>query len=72
MKAVKARARMSALHRMGGYPFIGLFYTTTYVMMARLRGGGAENSAAATIHLALEMILSPMLFIKDLIAPRER
>jgi hypothetical protein len=68
VKAVKASSRMIALHRIGGYLFIGLFCVMTYFMVARLRGGGADNSATVTIHLALAMILSPMLFIKVLIA----
>ncbi len=54
---------MIALDRIGWYPFVGLV-CATYVMMARLRGGGADNSAAVTIQLALEMILSSMLYIK--------
>jgi ferredoxin-NADP reductase len=37
-------------------------------MVARLRGGAADASATVTIHLALAMILSPLLFIKVLIA----
>jgi ferredoxin-NADP reductase len=68
VRATKASSRMIALHRIGGYLFIGLFCVMTYFMMARLRGGGADNSATVTIHLGLAMILSPMLFIKVLIA----
>jgi ferredoxin-NADP reductase len=68
VKAAKASSRMIALHRIGGYLFIGLFCVMAYFMVARLRGGGADNSATVTIHLALAMILSPMLFIKVLIA----
>lgn len=52
---------MSALHRMGGYPFIALFCATTYVILARLRGGGAENAAAGRFTSHWAMILSPML-----------
>ena len=67
-KAARASSRMIALHRIGGYLCIGLFCVMTYFMVARLRGGSADNSATVTIHLALAMILSPMLFIKVLIA----
>jgi hypothetical protein len=67
VRATKA-SWMIALHRIGGYLFIGLFCVMTYFMVARLRGGKADNSATVTIHLALAMILSPMLFIKVLIA----
>src|SRR5690349_19818746 len=68
VKAAKASSRMIALHRIGGYVFIGLFCVMSYFMAARLRGGGADSSANVTIHLTLAMILSPLLFIKVLIA----
>jgi ferredoxin-NADP reductase len=68
VKAANASARMLALHRIGGYLFIALFCVMTYFMAARLRGGGVDSSATVTIHLALAMILSPLLFIKVLIA----
>jgi ferredoxin-NADP reductase len=58
---------MLTLHRIGGYLFIAVFCVMTYFMVARLRGG-AENSATITVHLALAMLLSPLLFIKVLIA----
>src|SRR5262252_1657010 len=67
VKAEKASARMLALHRIGGYLFIALFCVMAYYMIARLHDG-TENSAAVTIHLALAMLLSPLLFIKVLIA----
>src|SRR5579864_1427510 len=68
VKAAEASARMLALHRIGGYLFIALFCVMTYFMVARLRSGGVDTSATVTIHLALAMILSPLLFIKVLIA----
>jgi ferredoxin-NADP reductase/mono/diheme cytochrome c family protein len=68
VKAARASSRMLALHRIGGYLFIGLFCVMAYLMVARLRGGGGENSPTVTVHLALAMILSPLLFIKVLIA----
>jgi ferredoxin-NADP reductase len=67
VKAARVSARMLALHRIGGYLFIGLFCVMTYYMLARL-GGGGDNSASVTLHMALAMILSPLLFIKVLIA----
>ncbi|HLJ15708.1 MAG TPA: photosystem P840 reaction-center cytochrome c-551 [Bryobacteraceae bacterium] len=68
VKATNASSRMLTLHRIGGYLFIALFCVMTYFMVARLRSGGADTSATVTIHLALAMILSPLLFIKVLIA----
>jgi len=68
VKATKTGSRMLALHRIGGYLFIGLFFVMAYFMVAWLRNGGADTSPTVTIHLALAMILSPLLFIKVLIA----
>jgi mono/diheme cytochrome c family protein len=68
VKAAKTSSRMLALHRIGGYLFIGLFFVMAYFMVARLRSGGADTSPTVSIHLALAMILSPLLFIKVLIA----
>jgi hypothetical protein len=68
VKAADASSRMLALHRIGGYLFIGLFCVMAYFMLARLRSRGVDTSATVTIHLALAMILSPLLFIKVLIA----
>jgi len=68
VKAAKASSRLLALHRIGGYLFIGLFCVMAYFMVARLRNGGGDTSPTVTAHLALAMILSPLLFIKVLIA----
>jgi ferredoxin-NADP reductase len=68
VKATKTSSRMLALHRIGGYLFIGLFLVMAYFMVARFRNGGADTSPTVSIHLALAMILSPLLFIKVLIA----
>jgi len=68
VKAAKTSSRMLALHRIGGYLFIGLFFVMAYFMVARLRNGGTDTSPTVSIHLALAMILSPLLFIKVLIA----
>jgi ferredoxin-NADP reductase len=68
VKAAKASSRMLALHRIGGYLFIALFCVMSYYMLARLRTGDTDTSATVTLHLALAMLLSPLLFIKVLIA----
>src|SRR3989475_4060995 len=68
VKAAKASSRLLALHRIGGYLFIGLFCIMAYFMVARLRNGGGDTSPTVTAHLRLAMILSPLLFIKVLIA----
>ena len=68
VKAAKASARMLALHRIGGYLFIALFCVMTYFMIGRIRVGSGDPSPTVTLHLALAMILSPLLFIKVLVA----
>lgn len=68
VKAAKLSSRMLALHRIGGYLFIALFCVMSWYMVARLRAGGADTSATVTLHLALAMLLSPLLFIKVLVA----
>jgi ferredoxin-NADP reductase/mono/diheme cytochrome c family protein len=68
LKAARAGSRLLAFHRVGGYLFIGLFCVMGYVMITRLRDGGSDSSPTVTVHLALATILSPLLFIKVLIA----
>jgi ferredoxin-NADP reductase len=68
VKAARACSRMLALHRIGGYVFIAVFCVMAYFMVARLRNGGGDSSPTVTLHLALAMILSPLLFVKVLIA----
>ena len=68
VKAAQASALMLALHRVGGYVFIALFCVISFFMIARLRNGGGDASPTVALHLALAMVLSPLLFIKVLIA----
>jgi ferredoxin-NADP reductase len=64
----KASTRLIAAHRIGGYLFIALFCVMGYFMVARLGdvAGGAPPSTM--IHLTLAMVLSPLLFVKVLVA----
>jgi ferredoxin-NADP reductase len=68
VKAAKVSARMLELHRIGGYVFIALFCVMSFFMIARIRNGGGDASPTVTLHLALAMVLSPLLFIKIVIA----
>ena len=68
VKGANASSRMLALHRIGGYLFIALFCVMAYFMIARLQNAGGDTPATVTVHVALAMILSPLLFIKVLIA----
>jgi cytochrome b561 len=64
----KRHRQMLALHRIGGYMFIALFCAMTYFMIARIRNEGGDISPTVTLHVALAVVLSPLLFIKVLIA----
>src|SRR5579863_7080070 len=68
VKSAKASSRLIAAHRVGGYVFIALFCVMAYFMVARL--GDVSGSAPSTtmIHLTLAMVLSPLLFVKVLVA----
>jgi Photosystem P840 reaction-centre cytochrome c-551 len=68
VKTARASSRMLALHRVGGYLFIALYCVMAYFMVARLGTDGGETSPTVTVHLVLALILSPLLFIKVLIA----
>src|SRR3984957_18068145 len=68
VKDAKASSRLIAAHRIGGYLFIALFCVMGYFMLARLGDVGGSTSPGTVIHLTLAMILSPLLFVKVLIA----
>ena len=68
VKNTRASSRMLAAHRIGGYLFIALFCVMAYFMVARLRSASVDSSPMVTVHLALAMILSPLLLIKVLVA----
>src|SRR6202453_4623707 len=63
----RARSRLVAAHRIGGYLFIALFCVMGYFMAGRLADSGADAAAVTIIHLTLAMILSPLLFVKVLV-----
>jgi ferredoxin-NADP reductase len=67
VKKANASTRLIAAHRIGGYLFIALFCVMGYFMVARL-GDTAGASSGTIIHLTLAMVLSPLLFVKVLVA----
>jgi hypothetical protein len=67
VRDTNASARLIAAHRIGGYLFIALFCVMGYFMVARLGDVGGA-SPGIMIHLTLAMVLSPLLFVKVLIA----
>src|SRR4029077_14254414 len=68
VREVKASARLIAAHRIGGYLFISLFCVMGYFMVSRLGDVGGAASPGTIIHLTLAMVLSPLLFVKVLVA----
>ena len=68
VKNAKSNQRLIAAHRIGGYLFIALFCVMGYFMVARLGDATGNAPPSTTIHLTLAMILSPLLFVKVLVA----
>jgi ferredoxin-NADP reductase len=68
VREAKASARLIAAHRVGGYLFIALYCVMAYFMVARLGDVGGDAPAGTMIHVALAMVLSPLIFVKVLVA----
>jgi ferredoxin-NADP reductase len=68
VKDAKANTRLIAAHRIGGYVFIALFCLIGYYMVARLGDVAAGAPPSTMIHLTLAMVLSPLIFVKVLVA----
>src|SRR5580700_2101021 len=68
LRDAKAGARLIAAHRIGGYLFIALFCVMGYFMVARLGDAGGGASPVTIIHVTLAMVLSPLLFVKVIVA----
>ena len=68
VRNAKASARLIAAHRIGGYLFIALFCVMGYFMVSRMGDAGGGASPGTIIHLTLAMVLSPLLFVKVLVA----
>jgi glycine betaine catabolism B len=67
-KSPWTRARAIALHRAGGYLFIGLFALMVWFMSKRLIGSPEGVPADAVVHVDLAILLVPLLFVKVMIA----
>jgi len=68
VKNARASARLVAAHRIGGYVFILLYCLMGYFMIARMRESSGTASVGTMIHLTVVMLLSPLIFVKVLIA----
>src|SRR2546422_7720777 len=67
-RAPRSRARAIALHRAGGYLFIGLFALMVWFMSKRLIGSPEGVPGDAAVHVDLAILLVPLLFVKIMIA----
>src|ERR1700685_1574410 len=68
VRDAKVSTRLIAAHRIGGYLFIALFCVMGYFMIARLGDAAGGAPSGTMIHLTLAMVLSPLLFVKVLVA----
>jgi ferredoxin-NADP reductase len=68
VKNARASARLIAAHRIGGYLFILMFCIMSYFMISRMKDGSGTTSAGTMIHMTVAMLLTPLLFVKVLIA----
>jgi ferredoxin-NADP reductase/mono/diheme cytochrome c family protein len=67
VRGTNANQRLIAAHRVGGYVFVVLFCVMAYYMVARL-SETRSGSAGTMIHMTLAMVLSPLIFVKVIIA----
>jgi ferredoxin-NADP reductase len=68
VKNARASARLIAAHRIGGYIFILMFCIMSYFMISRMKGSSGTTSAGTMVHMTAAMLLTPLLFVKVLIA----
>ncbi len=67
-----ARARLIAIHRVGGYLFVMLLCIMAYIMSQRLAGLGITGHLPThvVLHIVLVLVLVPLLLLKILIVRR--
>jgi ferredoxin-NADP reductase len=68
VRDARAGTRLIAAHRTGGYTFIALFCAMGYFMISRMGAVADGAPPGAMIHFTLAMVLSPLLFVKVLVA----
>src|ERR1700734_2401329 len=68
VRDTKASTWLIAAHRIGGYLFIALFCVMGYFMLARLGDAGGSAPPGTMLHITLAMVLSPLIFVKVLVA----
>ena len=68
VRTARASARLIAAHRIGGYLFILMFCIMSYFMISRMKDGSGTTSPGTMMHMTVAMLLTPLLFVKVLIA----
>ena len=68
LTSTKASGRLIAAYRIGGYIFIAVFCVMAYFMISRLGDASGGAAPATVLHMTLAMVLSPLLFVKVLVA----
>jgi ferredoxin-NADP reductase len=68
VKNARASARLIAAHRIGGYIFILMFCIMSCFMISRMKDSSGTVSSGTMIHMTVAMLLTPLLFVKVLIA----
>jgi ferredoxin-NADP reductase len=56
------------VHRVAGYAFIALFVIFCYFMLLRVKGQADELSSRLILHVALALLLAPLLLVKVIVA----
>ena len=71
-RSATTRARLIALHKLGGYLFVTLLCIMAYTMSQKLVGLGITGHLPThlVLHIVLVLVLVPLLFVKILIARR--
>src|SRR5580700_468742 len=68
VRDAQASTRLIAARRIGGDLFIALFCVMGYFMLARLGDAGGGAPPGTMLHITLAMVLSPLIFVKVLVA----
>jgi ferredoxin-NADP reductase len=66
--SARSRSLWIQVHRAAGYVFIALFWVFCYFMLLRLKGWSDELSPRLVLHMALALLLAPLLLVKVIVA----
>jgi ferredoxin-NADP reductase len=63
----RGRRIWTQIHRICGYLFIAIFAIFCFFMLTRIRGWSDELSSRIILHMALALLLAPLLFLKVIV-----